>query len=84
MASLRTDYKDDILTGSRKYRMTVNPDGTVSFTDETEYTQVGDTWGASELNAQNEIINQKGCVTSQTPIDPSQRIDGNLYFFYST
>ena len=80
--ALRTDYKDDVFVGNRKYRMTQNGDGTVSFTDETEYSQVGDTWGASELNNQNDIINQKGIVVSTTEIDPSLRIDGNLYFFH--
>ena len=52
--ALRTDYKDDILdltqNTQRKYRMITNADGTVSFEDVTVYSQVGDSFGASELN----------------------------------
>lgn len=55
MADLRTDYKDDLLDTSvntqRKYRMVTNDDGTVSFEDATVYTQNGDTFGASDINA---------------------------------
>lgn len=55
MADLRTDYKDDILDTSvntqRKYRVVNNDDETVSFVDETVYTQNGDTFGASDVNA---------------------------------
>jgi hypothetical protein len=42
MSNLRTDYKDDVYTGNRKYHMNNNGDGTVSFTDETQYIQNGD------------------------------------------
>lgn len=60
MADLRTDYKDDVLDTSvntqRKYQMTTNEDGTVSFTDVTEYSQVGDTFGAADVNAMNEAV----------------------------
>lgn len=55
--ALRTNYKDDVFTGKRKYRMTTNPDTTVSFDDETEYVQQGDTYGAAQINAQNAITN---------------------------
>lgn len=57
MSNLRTDYQDDVFTGSRKYHMTDNGDGTVSFTDQTEYTQVGDTYGAAQINEINDILN---------------------------
>lgn len=61
MADLRTDYKDDVLDTSvntqRKYQMTTNEDGTVSFTDVTEYSQVGDTFGAADVNEMNEAVN---------------------------
>ena len=55
--ALRTNYKDDVFTGKRKYRMTTNPDTTVSFDDETEYVQQGDTYGAAQLNEANSKIN---------------------------
>lgn len=83
MASLKTNYKDDIFEGSRKYRIVNNADGTVSFSDETEYLQEGDTYGASDINEQNEVINSKGVVVSDTVIDVADRQVGNLYFFYS-
>ena len=83
MAALRTDYKDDVFSGSRKYRIVENGDGTVSFTDETQYVQIGDNYGAAEINQQNEAINEKGVVVSNTPVDVQDRLTGNLYFFYS-
>ena len=83
MAALRTDYKDDVFSGNRKYTMVNNGDGTVSFTDQTQYTQVGDTYGAAEINNMSAAINEKGVVTSNTPIDVQDRLAGNLYFFYS-
>ena len=55
--SLPTNYKDDMFEGSRKYRMTDNGDGTVSFTDETNYLQHGSYYGAAEVNAVNGEIN---------------------------
>lgn len=63
--------------------MTTNQDGSVSFTDVTEYSQVGDTYGAAKINEQNTAINEKGVVVSDEPIDVQDRHDGNLYFFYS-
>lgn len=61
MAILKTDYKDDILDTSqntkRKYAMTENQDNTVSFDDETEYTQEGDSFGAQDINATNIQVN---------------------------
>ena len=81
--ALRTNYKDDVFSGARKYQMITNQDNTVSFTDVTEYTQVGDTYGASEINEQNTAINEKGVVVSNTDIDVQDRLTGNLYFFYS-
>lgn len=55
--SLATNYKDDMFEGSRKYRMTDNGDGTISFTDETNYLQHGSYYGAAEVNAVNGAIN---------------------------
>ena len=59
--ALKENYKDDILDTSqnvkRKYQMENNGDGTVSFTDVTEYTQQGDSFGASDMNAITHFIN---------------------------
>ena len=55
--TLKTDYKDDVLDTSvnerRKYQMIQNGDGTVSFVDVTEYSQVGDSFGGADINATN-------------------------------
>lgn len=55
---LPTNYQDAAWEGNRKFRMTTNNDGTVSFTDVTEYTQVGNSYrSASDVNATNRAIN---------------------------
>lgn len=58
--ALRTDFKDSIpknTTENKKYKMTNNSDGTVSFTDVTEYSQEGSSYGAKEVNEEREAIN---------------------------
>ncbi len=61
-ATLSTSYKDDVLasamSGSRRYKMISNDDGTVSFQDATTYTQTGSTFGASVINATNTAVNE--------------------------
>ena len=75
--ALKENYKDDILDVSvntkRKYRMTENQDGTVSFDDETVYTQEGDSFGASDMNATNGKVN-----ALETDID---EINDNLSWY---
>ncbi len=57
--ALKTDYKDYKFTGSKKYQEVDNGDGTVSFTDKTVYSQEGDSFGADDINAIcNEVNNQ--------------------------
>lgn len=61
MANLPTNYHDDVLDTSvntkRKFTMIDNGDGTYSFDDETVYTTVGSTYGASDINATNSKVN---------------------------
>lgn len=61
MAELKTTYKDDVLNTSkntkRKFNMITNSDGTVSFEDVTEYSQVGDAFSATDVNAITEEVN---------------------------
>lgn len=57
MNNLKVDYKDAVFSGSRKYTETNNGDNTVSFTDATTYTQAGDQFGATDINATNGAIN---------------------------
>lgn len=62
MANLKTTYKDDILDTTqntkRKFNMIQNTDGTVSFEDVTDYSQVGDTFGAADMNAITGTVNE--------------------------
>lgn len=56
--SLRTDYKDDIYEGSRRWRITQNEDGTYNISDATSYTQKGDKFGQNDINAITGEINR--------------------------
>ena len=60
-ANLPVNFKDDILkenmNGKRRFKMIQNGDGTVSFDDVTDYAQVGSTFGAAQINATNEAVN---------------------------
>ncbi|HCA30637.1 MAG TPA: hypothetical protein DEP23_14335, partial [Ruminococcaceae bacterium] len=59
--SLKTDFKDAVPAAgagaARKYKMVDNGDGTVSFQDVTEYSQVGDKAQANVFNATNKEVN---------------------------
>lgn len=55
---LKNDYKDDVFTGSRKYTMVTNADGTVSLVDATAYTQTGDYLGAADVNLITAEVNE--------------------------
>ena len=57
MAALKTDYKDSVYTGNRKYTQTNNTDGTISLVDATAYSTEGDTFGATDINATNQAVN---------------------------
>lgn len=56
---LSTGFKDDVISGDglRKYNMIQNSDGTVSFEDVTNYSQIGSSYGAKEVNEERAAIN---------------------------
>ena len=54
--ALKTDYKDAVYTGDRKYTQTNNTDGTISLVDATAYSTEGDTFGAADINATNTAV----------------------------
>lgn len=59
-APLSTDFKDQILSDvntQRKYKQTVNEDGTVSLRDMTAYDQEGSTYSAKDIIEEREAIN---------------------------
>lgn len=82
MANLKTTYKDDVLNTTkntkRKFNMITNSDGTVSFEDVTEYSQVGDSFGAADVNAITEACNELNSNMEWKKLD-----GGNLYVMYN-
>ena len=54
---LKTDYKEDIFEGNRKYQLSQDPDGKTEISDVTVYTQEGDPFGARDINETNTAIN---------------------------
>ena len=77
--TLPTNYKDDVLATSmgkkRRYNLIQNDDGTISLEDATEYTQVGDNYGAAQLNATNQAVNES--VDQAKIIDSLDDISAN-------
>lgn len=63
---LKTNYKDDIYEGNRKYKEITNSDGTISLEDKTTYTQEGDSFKAEDINATNLAINRLYAVHNAT------------------
>lgn len=78
-ANLPVNFKDDILkenmNGKRRFNMIQNNDGTVSFEDVTTYTQVGSTFGAAQINATNEAVNN--AADASKIIDSLEMIKAN-------
>lgn len=80
MATLRTDYKNDELNiavnTERQFEEVTNPNGTKSYRDVTDYTQVGDSFDADLVNSQNAEINSKAPLDSPAftgnPTAPTQ------------
>ena len=44
--------------GKRRYNLIQNDDGTYSLEDVTEYTQTGSDFGAGQINATNQAVNE--------------------------
>ncbi len=83
-ANLPVNFKDDILkenmNGKRRFNMIQNNDGTVSFEDVTDYTQVGSTFGAAQINATNEAVNN--AADASKIIDSLETIKANTQSGY--
>ena len=80
MATLKTNYKDDIFSGNRKYNMISNGDGTVSFIDMTTYSQVGDAFAGADINATNlEVNSHEADYTLQIPYASTTAGAANAY-----
>lgn len=84
MATLKTDYKDYIASGAKKFEITDNGDGTSAIADKTTYTQVGDSFGSADINATNKQINlntQELEIQSDEIEELNRLIDGHIYGF---
>lgn len=57
LEKLKDDYKDCSFSGEKKYKITQNTDGTFRIEDVTDYTEEGDEFGSSDVNAINSMIN---------------------------
>ena len=83
-ANLPVNFKDDILkenmNGKRRFNMIQNSDGTVSFEDVTDYTQVGSTFGAAQINATNTAVNN--AADASKIIDSLETIKANTQSGY--
>ena len=55
--ALKTNYRDDVFEGNRKYTLTQGGDGKYEIIDSTNYTVQGDTFGANDMNATNATVN---------------------------
>lgn len=60
--TLPTNFVDDIFApsanGKRKFTITDNGDGTYEIEDVTEYAQTGSDFGAGQINATNQAVNE--------------------------
>lgn len=64
--ALKTDYKDDVFEGNRKYTISTDAQGVSEIADTTSYTQDGDQFGANDINATNKAINHINHTTEVT------------------
>lgn len=87
MAELSLDFKNEIINEiineKRRYVMTENEDGTVSFTDATSYSQTGTKYGAEEVIEEREAINQNTNVIGGDAYDSSKSYAADDYFIYN-
>ena len=60
--TLPVNFQDDILNssmnGKRRYNIVQNSDGTISLEDVSTYDQVGNNYGAAQINALNKSVNE--------------------------
>ena len=62
MNDLKTDYQDYTFVGNKKFNLINNSDGTISLVDVTEYVVEGDEFGANDINATNQRINEMNSI----------------------
>ena len=55
--ALKTDFKDDIFEGNRKYKLSQDGEGNTEIQDVTVYSQEGNLFTAEHINATNKAVN---------------------------
>lgn len=55
--ALKTDFKDDIFEGNRKYKLSQDCEGNTEIQDVTVYSQEGNLFTAEHINATNKAVN---------------------------
>ena len=87
MAELSLDFKNEIINEiineKRRYVMTENEDGTVSFTDATSYSQTGTKYGAEEVIEEREQINQHTNVIGSDEFNSESSYSAGDYFIHN-
>lgn len=75
--ALKTNFKDSQWTGEKKFQMSQSGD-TVTLTDVTTYSQVGDSYQASDINAANTLLNNltNNCDTGLELIRRALSVNG--------
>lgn len=77
--TLPVDFKDDVLNvsmdGKRRYRLLLQEGGTYVLEDVTDYDTVGSTFGAAQINATNQAVNQS--VDKDDVLNTSEEVEAN-------
>lgn len=60
--NLKTDYQDYTYIGNKKFNLINNSDGTISLEDVTDYEIEGDDFGANDINATNQRVNEMNAI----------------------
>ena len=66
--ALKTDFKDDIFEGNRKYKLSQDGEGNTEIQDVTAYSQEGDIFTAEHINATNEAVNRLNSAPIRVPL----------------
>ncbi|WP_195633938.1 hypothetical protein [Enterocloster bolteae] len=64
--ALKTNYKADVFEGNRKYQIIQDGEGKSEIQDVTAYSQEGDIFGPSDINATNKAVNALNHVVPVT------------------
>lgn len=64
--ALKTNYKADVFEGNRKYQIIQDGEGKSEIQDVTAYSQEGDIFGPSDINATNRAVNALNHVVPVT------------------